>query len=295
MANVERETIQTGDELEIRYHLGGEQLVQKKTYLRESSCYAFREYPVKTLRDLATLRKIVEGYEYYPTPEDYAALSESWGAAGQPVAPLPRSPLSALIVDWMGLEGFIFAYADYPQEVRAVLEVIDRANDRAFDIVLGSEAEIVHFCDNLSASNYASHFGELAAPYYRKRIAQLHGAQKRAASHLDGTILGLLDQLAATGVDGIEALTTTPVGDIGTRELRNEARSDSVILWGALPAALFTDQFPLDLLATQIAELVDLFQRDSRIIAGSADQIPPNADINRVKFISDYIEEYGAR
>jgi hypothetical protein len=95
------------------------------------------------------------------------------GEYGVPIAPLPRSPLSAMIVDWMGLENFIFASVDYPKEIRKTIDCIDRANDPAFGIVVDSPAEVFHFCDNLSASNCASFFPLDAKEYYRKRLGHL--------------------------------------------------------------------------------------------------------------------------
>ncbi|MFP4383325.1 MAG: hypothetical protein ACLFSE_04720 [Spirochaetia bacterium] len=93
-----------------------------------------------------------------------------------------------------------------------------------------SSVELFHFCDNLSAPNYGSYYSRYLAVYYRKRFTQLKGARKHAAAHLDGTIRGLLHQLAASGTESAEALTPEPAGDIAVESLREEAGDRDISL-----------------------------------------------------------------
>ena len=286
---VEIERITTGNTIETAFHIRGEVLTQRKLYLKDSFCHAFQEYPLKDTHGLMALRKIVERYDFFPTYEDYQFLTSKWHDNGVPIAPLPRSPLSALIVDWMGLEAFVFAQADYPDEVRKTLDCIARANDSAFDIIVRSDAEIFHFCDNLSASNHASYFPHYASTYYSQRFKQLHTHGKKAAVHLDGTIRGLLGQIVNTGADSVEALTPKPVGDLDIGELWDEAGSHDVILWGGLPGVMFTHQFTLSDIQRQVKRLVLELNKTGPVVAGSADQIPPDGDLEYVKYVSDLL------
>jgi len=277
--------------IETKFFIKGEVLIQKKVYLPQSFCYGFKEYPVKTPKDLKILRSIVERYCFYSTFEDYEWLAEKWGDHGVPIAPLPRSPLSALIVDWMGLEGFSYANYDYPEEIKKTIDSIDRANDKAFKIIVNSPAEVFHFCDNLSASNFASFFSMYADEYYRRRLQQLHLHGKKAAVHIDGTIRGILDQVSQTGADAAEALTPKPVGDLAIQELRREAGNDTLILWGGFPGGMFTHQFDYQDLQKQVASFLRCFYREGPFIAGSADQIPPDADLDYVRYVSDLLSK----
>jgi uroporphyrinogen-III decarboxylase len=286
---VDAEKRETGNVVETVFHLSGRSLRQKKAYLPMSFCYAFEEYPVKTAGDLDVLRAIVERLRFAETYDEYRALASRWGEWGVPIAPLPRSPLSSLIVDWMGLENFVFANADYPGEIRRTIDCIDRANDAAFEIVLGSPAEILHFCDNLSASNFASYFDEYASEYYTRRFAQLHARGKKAAVHIDGSLRGLLGRMAGTGADCIEAFTPKPVGDLEIRELWGEAGRKDVVLWGGLPGVMFTPHFRKEDLRRQVSALFAEVSSRGPFIAGSADQIPPDADLDYVRFVSDLL------
>ena len=289
--NLAVEESRKGNILKTVFKINGKKLVQRKQYLPESYCYAFLEYPVKTIDDIDVLSEIIQGYRYYSTEEDYICLEDQWGDFGLPISTLPRSPLSALIVDWIGLENFIFMYADYPDKIRTILHEIDDANSAAFKLITQSKSTIFHFCDNLSASNYTPYFDELASEYYTRRVDELHRSGKKCIVHLDGYISGLIDKLAATGLDAIEALTTKPAGDVDIRELRGKAGNENVILWGCLPSVIFTPKYAAEDFERIVADFIQIHKTDPRMIAGSADQISPDAELERIARVSELFYE----
>jgi len=285
------ESIADGDIIETWFHVGDQSFAQKKVYLPQSYCYAFTEYPIKKAEDLRYLRQLYEKCVFQPCYDDYLEVAGIWGQEGVPIAPLPRSPLSALIVDWMGIEAFTFAHLDDPEEVQKTLECIDEVNDQAFDLILHSPAEIFHFCDNLTGTNFLSFFPRYATEYYTRRFGELHQYGKKAAVHIDGTLKGILHQVAETGADALEALTTDPVGDVTIENLRREAESEKIILWGGLPAVMFTSLFSREELIAQVDRIKKQWRKNPRFIAGSADQIPPDADLDLIRIVSDLFQD----
>jgi hypothetical protein len=284
---VDIETIVNGTILETKFHYQEKTFIQKKAYLPQSFCYAFIQYPIQKAEDLKCLRKIYEQCIFRSNYSDYLEIGEKWGDEGIPIAPLPRSPLSALIVDWMGIEAFTYAQVDEPIEIQKTIDCIDEANDQAFQIIIKSPAEIFHFCDNLSGTSYSSFFPRYAANYYARRFIQLHQAGKKAAVHIDGTLKGILNQVAATGADALEALTPDPVGDVTVEDLRKESQSENIILWGGLPAVMFTSFFAREDLIKQVNRIQKQWKENPRFIAGSADQIPPDADLDYLRLASE--------
>jgi len=261
----------------------GHELVYERTYLPQSYCWSVSRYPVRSPADLAALRALYERLEFAPAYERYLAVERRWGDAGYPLAVLPRSPVAALVVDWMGLEGFTFALSDWPDEVGRTLDCIERANDPAFDIVCRSEPEVFHFADNISGAMVSSFFDSLSAKGYRRRFRQLHDAGKKAAVHIDGTVRGILRRFAECGADAAESLTPRPVGDLGLEELRTEAGNDTLILWGGIPASMLTPQYTAADIDRHMRLLVSCLDRNRPFIAGSADQVPPDADLGHVR------------
>ncbi|HVP19390.1 MAG TPA: uroporphyrinogen decarboxylase family protein [Spirochaetia bacterium] len=261
-------------------------------FLPEARCWAHDEYAVKKAADLPVLLDIFERMRFKACPGIYARLDEWIGSAGLPLAPAPRSPLPALLADWCGVENTVFLLADHPGLVVEVLSAIDRANDGAFAAVLASPCDLVHFCDNLDSSASTSYFDALMRDYYEKRVAQLHRAGKHAVVHLDGRVRGLLPRLAACGFDGVESITPLPVGDVSIEELRGLAGNQSTILWGGIPGAMFCSPWELDDVRRHMRRLLDCLAVGGRLIVGSADQIPPNGNLDYCRMIADVIDEW---
>jgi len=143
----------------------------------------------------------------------------------------------------------------------------------------------------LSAANYGSYYSRYLEGYYRRRFAQLKGAEKHAAAHLDGTIRRLLGPLAASGAESAEALTPEPAGDIAVEALRKEAGNRDIILWGGFPGCLFTPQYGKEYVDRQIDSVITALAEIGPYIPGTADQIPPDGDISLVKHTADRLRE----
>jgi len=183
----------------------------------------------------------------------------------------------------MGLEAFTFALADWPDEVRKTLDCIERANDPGFRIVCDSEPEVFHFADNISGAMVGTFFDSLCAAGYRRRFGELHAAGKKAAVHIDGTVRGILGRFAACGADAAESLTPAPVGDLALEELRAEAGNPSIILWGGIPASMLTPQYTAADIDAHMRLVLSCLDRNRPFIAGSADQVPPDASLEHVR------------
>jgi hypothetical protein len=292
--DVETVTMTAGPVTRTVLRVGGRELTRELTWLPRSYCHSVSRHPVQSLADLATLRALYERLEFEAAYGTYHAMESRWGAEGYPVAILPRSPVAALIVDWMGLEGFTFALADQPDEVRATLDCIDAANDPAFAVVCRSEPEVFHFADNISGAMVSSFFDAHSARGYVRRVAQLHEAGKRAVVHIDGTVRGILGRFAACGMDAAESLTPKPVGDVGLEELRAEAGNGSIILWGGIPASMLTSRYSADDIEGHMRLLVSCLDRNRPFIAGSADQVPPDADLAHVRRTTEALASIGS-
>lgn len=261
-------------------------LRQMSRYLQEAFCWAVVEYPVKTPADLAVVREIVRGRRYVPNPQRYLARQAAVGELGLPCVILPRAPLAALMAEWAGVMGACYLVADAPGEVEETLSALREEFARGLQAAVGSPAPLLHLGDNLSAQNVGSLFDRYLQEDYECAARALHGAGKYVAVHLDGTLRGLLGRLAQTGVDAIESITPKPVGDMALEELR-AAAGEKVILWGGVPGAMFAPPFTVKDIDCQVECIRGLFEDRGRFIVGSADQVPPNGDIRRVRRIAE--------
>ena len=130
--------------------------------------------------------------------------------------------------------------------------------------------------------------------YYERRLKQVHDAGKYAVTHLDGAVRGLLPKLAEVGFDGVEAITTGPVGDVEIEELRELCGEHDIIIWGGVPGAMFSPPWTAEQIRDNTIRLLDELAPDNRLIVGSADQVPPDGDIGFCRLIADTIAEWAA-
>jgi hypothetical protein len=268
------------------------QIAEHWRYLKSAWCWAHDCYAVRSQEDLRVLLDVWERTRFLPCPDVYARLDAWIGEAGLPLAPAPRSPLPALLADWCGVEGTVFLIADHEDLVSDILAAIDRANDAAFEALVASPCQLVHFCDNLDSSASTPFFDRWMREYYEKRVAQLHRAGKFAVVHLDGRVRGLLPRLAGCGFDAVESITPAPVGDVKIEELRAVAGNGSTIIWGGVPGAMFCTPWGANDVRRQTKQLLQSLGADGRLIVGSADQIPPNGDTSFCRLIADIVEAW---
>ncbi len=290
---IKHETVEKDGLSVDRLECDGHVLEQHRRWLPESYCHAVTKYYVTEPSQLALVREMFARRQWSANPSPDGPLT-TMGGDGLPICGMIRSPLPALLADWVGVQGTIFLMADAPEEVEATLEVIDRSNDGYFDHLSNTAAPLCHFADNLSADVIGGYWDSLCAEYYRRRVAQVHAAGKFCVSHLDGATRGLIARLAASGLDGIESLTPQPVGDITMEEMSRLMEPHDCVFWGGLPGAMFAHPWHWDALREMIDGLFRLHRSGRRVVVGSADQVPPDANLENVRKVGEYLAELGA-
>ena len=111
-------------------------------------------------------------------------------------------------------------------------------------------------------------------------------------SHWDGDTRSLLKYAKRTGLDGIEAITPKPQGDVTLKEVK-EALGDEVWLVDGIAAILFNEEYPEEALMDQIKECIELFA--PKLILGISDELSSTGEIERVRRIREYVDEYNRK
>ncbi len=265
-------------------------LVEESRYLPESACQGVTRHPVQSAADLDVLLDLLERRRLEPENlSDYGRRREEWAAyGGLPCLGLPRSPLSALAYEWMGVESLTYLLLDEPGRMRRALDLMEKQEQPVLDAVCAAAPPLVHFPDNLSSDNLSSLYDEYLAPVHRRRLEKLHAAGVKAAVHLDGTVRGLLPKLAAAGFDAIEALTPKPAGDLSVQEMDDLAGGAAVILWGGVPGVLFAPPYTWADMRRHVETVLESWQ-GRPFVLGVADQVPPDGDITFCRKIADLL------
>jgi hypothetical protein len=265
-------------------------LVEETQFSHESHSEAITRYPIRDRDDLRILLHMLENSQGIPVNlDDYPQRLKTWAAFdGLPCLGLPRSPLSALFTEWTGVKNGVFFLLDEAELVRKILSEFDRLQQPILDAVCKLAPPLIHFADNLSSEVYTPFFDRYMAERYVHRIERLHASGICCAVHLDGTVKGLLPKLAEVRIDAVEALTPLPVGDVTVDQIRCLAGSSEVILWGGIPGAMFSPPFTWEEMRLQVNKTLEAW-KGTRFILGTADQVPPDGDIEMVRRISELV------
>jgi uroporphyrinogen-III decarboxylase len=262
-------------------------------YLPESFTWATEEHFIKSPADLRVMRYWYEDTSYTPA---YGVGEERRllvGDAGVVLSYLPKSPLMELVALHAGIETVVYAFSDARDELEETLAVMERKADEAALVATRSPAECLMIPENLSSEMIGkSLFERFMRPYEEKWVSHIREAGKRSFVHMDGTLNGLIAEVASTGFDVLEALTPSPVGDLPLDQIARRVPESSII-WGGLPGVYFTDLVNDAAFEKFVIETLSVMKSQPRFVLGVADQVPPGARRERIGRVAELIDEHG--
>ncbi|MCK5128331.1 MAG: hypothetical protein KAQ68_00655 [Clostridiales bacterium] len=211
---------------------------------------------------------------------------------GAPTMYMPRVSVQDFYVNTMGIESGIFALYDYPSASQKYFTALHESHMRMIDVINVSPIDIINFGDNVHCGTLTTDiFKQYVLPYYQERTDKLRAGGKFTHAHWDGDTYSLLPYAKETGLDGIEAITPKPQGDV-TIEYIKEHLGDEMFLLDGIPAILFDDIFPVEQLIETTEKIIELFA--PKLVLGISDEISSTGDIERVRLVGDIVDKYNA-
>jgi hypothetical protein len=221
----------------------------------------------------------------------FERLSREWAELGAPTMFICRTNVQKLFIEDMGVKATVLALRDYPATCARYFEALALAQERLIAVINASPVQIVNFGDNLHVALLPPRwFQEYILPVYQRRCELLHKAGKFVSAHWDGDCKPLLPLARETGLDGIEAITPQPQGDVTLEEVK-AALGDMFLLDG-IPAVYFEPTFGTQTLLECAKRCIDLFAPN--LILGISDEISSHGDIERVRLVGNLVAEYNA-
>jgi hypothetical protein len=193
----------------------------------------------------------------------------------------------------MGVAAGIYAIYDWTDTVEAYFRALEASHDRLIDVILASPVDIIDFGENVHAGTLSPElFRRYHLPACQRRCERLHRGSKFISSHWDGDTRALLPYAQETGLDGIEAITPQPQGDVTLDEIK-AALGDTMFLLDGIPAIYFDETFSVDVLVDCVHRLIDLFA--PKLVLGISDEISSTGDLDRIKVVGEIVDAYNAR
>jgi len=226
-------------------------------------------------------------------PAQYEKAVREDGDLGAATMFMPRMNVQSLYIEKMGCENGIYAIYDWPDTVQAYFRALEESHDRLMDVINRSPVDIINFGENIHSGTLSPElFLKYHLPACQRRCEKLHAAGKFICSHWDGDCRPLLPYARETGLDGIEAITPKPQGDVTLEEVK-EALGDQLCLLDGIPAVYFDHTFPESVLVESTRRVIELFA--PKLVLGISDEISSHGDIERVRIVGQIVDEYNAR
>jgi hypothetical protein len=120
----------------------------------------------------------------------------------------------------------------------------------------------------------------------------LHARGLRVAMHADNdtsTILGLIEE---AGWDMVECFVTAPMAPLTLAQAR-ATWGQRVIIWGGLPSVLLSPHVPEGDFREAVRGILRDVAPGEAFILGVADNVMPDAVIERVAWVTELVEKQG--
>lgn len=225
--------------------------------------------------------------------EQFDALQAEAGDLGEPTMFMPRMNIQSLYIEKMGSQNGIYAVYDWPDTVERYFAALEESHDRLIDVINASPVDIINFGENVHGGTLPPKwFAKYHLPACQRRSERLHAAGKWICSHWDGDVKALLPFARDTGLDGIEAITPYPQGDVTLEETR-EALGDDMFLLDGIPAIFFDKTFSVETLIECTERVIELFA--PKLVLGISDEISSTGDLERVRLVGQIVDAYNAK
>jgi hypothetical protein len=251
--------------------------------------HRIEDFPVKTVKDLRVAIDLVNRRQFRANPEAFRRAAKTMGHRGEPTMFLSSSGFTELIKNWCGLPDAYYLLHDHPSEVEAYLEACDLRDDRLIDAAIELPCRIFSLGDH--ANNEFTPppiLKKYLMPRWQRISDRLHSEGRFVHTHWDGNSRLMLPFLRETRLDGVEALTPEPMGDMTLDQIK-EAVGGKMVVLDLLPAIDFLPNRPLEGVLEFARRAIDMFA--PTLILGISDEISQVGQIEKVEAISELVYE----
>lgn len=247
------------------------------------------EFPVKTPEELRVVTDLVERQQFRANQESFKNSADAVGHRAEPTVFLSSSGFTELIKNWCGLPGTYYLLYDHPEVVETYLEACDRRDDRLIDAALQLPCKIFNLGDH--ATNEFTPppiLKRYLMPRWQRISDRLHANGRFVHSHWDGNSITMLPYLMESRLDGVEALTPEPMGDMTLEQIKN-AVQDKIVVLDLIRAIDFLPNFPMKEMLEFTKRVIDMFA--PKLILGISDEISQVGEIEKVEAISELVDK----
>jgi hypothetical protein len=252
------------------------------------------EYPLKAAADYKVWEYIVEHTRWHPAYDTFRAYDAAIGDDGLPMASAGDVPFHHLILDLIGYDNAFYHLADYLPECEHLMNVMwEVERIRFWPVIAAVPARLVLHGVHLSSQfTPPPLFRKYILPYYREFMPLMHAVGKSITMHADNDVSLIVNELAEAGWDMMECFVTAPMVPL-TLEHAREVWGTRMILFGGLPSVMLSPHIPEEEFRSYVAYILRTVAPGDAFILGVADNVMPDSIIERIEWITEYVEKNG--
>ena len=255
-----------------------------------------KSYAIHSAADFEAVAQIFERLEVIPTPEAYRAFRQRVGERGLAVArgPMVASPIHLILHELVAMDQFFYLYSDEREAMRRLAERMTPFFEAALEALAACEAEVVFWGANYDQDlTWPPFFEAEIAPWLKKVSERLHAAGKILLTHTDGENKALLPLYPPCGFDVAESVCPYPMTKCTLAEIR-AGMGPKITVWGGIPSVALLDGAMADsVFAAYLDNLFGALGPGDHLILGVADNVPPDANLERLAEIKRRVERFG--
>lgn len=250
------------------------------------------EHILKEQEDFRKLEFILDQSEFVPRFESIKERQTEMGEIGFVVPMINRSPFQQILLNLVGEIPLFYMLSDSPGHVEKLMALLDERFREDIRNLADLDWPYIEFDDNLDGvMTNPRLFKKYGLPYYNAYTDLFHGQGKKVGSHTDGNIKPLLGLLAESGLDVCESFTPSPATECTFEEALKAWRDKGPIIWGGIPSPLLEERTSEETFRQFIEHILKTLDSQP-IIFGVCDMVMGNNLIERVRYISQRIEQY---
>ncbi len=229
------------------------------------------DYYIKKTEDYRIMEYIIDNMIYVPDFQAFSLTVKRYGEDGYVIGNTEYSPMNRLIYDLIGMERFCFDLLDNKEKLLSLYRLIWNRQKDMFKICEESPAKVISYGGNISQEVIgADRFKQYYLPCLNEFADVMHKNNKLASCHYDAKMSSLVELVAASRTDIIEAFTPFPTGDLSLADVR-EVWKDKVI-WINFPSSVFVESE--ERILYELCRILKDAGSDIRFLIGITEDVP---------------------
>jgi uroporphyrinogen-III decarboxylase len=255
-----------------------------------------KAYPIRSVEDFEPVAQIFEHLEVIPTPDAYRAFHQRVGEQGVAVArgPVAASPMHLILHELTAMDQFFYLYHDERDAMHRLAQRMTPFFEAALDALVACDAEVVFWGANYDQDlTWPPFFQAEIAPWLKRVSDRLHAAGKLVLTHTDGENSKLLPLYPACGFDVAESFCPAPMTKVTLAQMLAGLRPHITVFGGIPSVALLESSMADAVFEFTLTELFASIGAGDHLILGVADNVPPDANLERLEEIKQRIAAFG--